>query len=100
MSVLHRPIRQDMLLHPILMRPLIIDVLSAKGMYVRSLISDIARSLNSCATTIELKRVQQGDFKIDQCLNESEWNIENIRRTIEEQQKSNPSVMKLESNNT
>jgi tRNA U55 pseudouridine synthase TruB len=69
-------------------------------MYVRSLIADIARSVNSCATTIELKRVQQGDFKIEESLNETEWNIENIRQAIEENERNNPSVIKLASNNT
>jgi len=64
-------------------------------MYVRSLVADIGRSVNSCATTIELKRVQQGDFNIEGCLNESEWTVDNIKRSIEEHEMHNPSVRKL-----
>lgn len=69
-------------------------------MYVRSLVADIARSVKSCATTVELKRVQQGDFKLEAALDETDWTVDGIRRAIEENERNNPSVIKLASNST
>lgn len=37
----------------------------SKGTYIRSLINDIGKRLNTYATMTELKRIKQGDFSID-----------------------------------
>jgi len=37
----------------------------SKGTYIRSLINDIGKKLNTYATMTELKRTKQGDFKIE-----------------------------------
>ena len=37
----------------------------SKGTYIRSLINDIGRKLNTYATMTELRRTKQGDFKIE-----------------------------------
>lgn len=37
----------------------------SKGTYIRSLINDIGKKLNTYGTMIELRRVKQGDFKIE-----------------------------------
>ncbi len=39
--------------------------LVSKGTYIRSLIRDIASSLNTCGVMTDLKRTKQGDFTID-----------------------------------
>ena len=38
----------------------------SKGTYIRSLIRDIGYSLNTYATMVELRRVKQGSFSIDE----------------------------------
>lgn len=40
----------------------------SKGCYIRSLIEDIAKDLNTFATMVELRRTKQGKFKIEDCL--------------------------------
>lgn len=37
----------------------------SKGTYIRSLINDIGKKLNTYGTMVELRRVKQGDFKIE-----------------------------------
>ena len=37
----------------------------SKGTYIRSLINDIGKKLNTCATMLELERTMQGDFSIE-----------------------------------
>ena len=39
----------------------------SKGTYIRSLIKDIAKNLNTTGIMTELLRTQQGDFSIDEC---------------------------------
>ncbi len=50
----------------------------SKGCYIRSLIEDIATSLNTYATMVELKRTKQGKFKIENCLKVDEVNKNNL----------------------
>lgn len=37
----------------------------SKGTYIRSLINDIGKKLNTFGTMVELRRIKQGDFKIE-----------------------------------
>lgn len=46
----------------------------SKGTYIRSLINDIGKKLNTYATMIELKRTKQGDYLID-----NSYTLENIK---------------------
>ncbi len=46
----------------------------SKGTYIRSLINDIGKKLNTYGTMVELRRIKQGDFKI-----EDSCTIENLK---------------------
>lgn len=50
----------------------------SKGTYIRSLIMDIATKLNTVGIMTDLKRIRQGNFKIDDSISEENINIENI----------------------
>jgi len=52
------------------------------GFYIRSLIHDIGRVLNTCAHVRQLQRTQQGPFTLYDCLNENEWTVGNILDSI------------------
>lgn len=41
----------------------------SKGTYIRSLINDIADCLGTYGTMVELKRIRQGEYKIEDCYN-------------------------------
>ncbi len=43
-------------------------VIVSKGTYIRSLILDLAKSLNTVATMVSLRRIRQGDFSILNCI--------------------------------
>lgn len=45
----------------------IIKTKVSKGTYIRALIDDIAKMLNTCATMVELRRLEVGKFKIENC---------------------------------
>lgn len=55
-----------------------LDISSGGGFYVRSLISDLARSCGGRAHMTDLIRTKQGPFVISDCLLEENWNFENI----------------------
>lgn len=53
----------------------VFDLESSGGFYVRSLISDIAKSLNGVAHMTELTRTKQGLFTIEDCLLRDNWEM-------------------------
>ena len=55
-----------------------LSISSSGGFYVRSLISDLARECQGLAHMTDLVRVQQGDFKMEDCLRENEWDYDTV----------------------
>ena len=55
-----------------------LDITSGGGFYVRSLISDLARSCGGRAHMTDLLRVKQGSFILQDCLVEAKWNFDDI----------------------
>lgn len=51
----------------------------SKGTYIRSLINDIASSLNTIGVMKELRRIEQGNFKIDNCYQISDVENNNFK---------------------
>lgn len=51
----------------------------SKGTYIRSLINDIASSLNTIGVMKELRRIEQGNFKIDNCYQISDIENNNFK---------------------
>ena len=51
----------------------------SKGTYIRSLINDIALSLNTIGVMKELRRIEQGNFKIDNCYQISDIENNNFK---------------------
>lgn len=45
-----------------------LSVTVSKGTYIRTLVGDIGRLLNNCATTVELRRTVVGPFRIEQSI--------------------------------
>jgi tRNA pseudouridine55 synthase len=62
-----------------------LDVECGGGTYIRSIIRDIGRKLNSVATTTYLERTQHGQFTLDDCIEKDEWNADNIYAAVERQ---------------
>ena len=60
-----------------------VEVFSASGFYIRSLIRDIGYSLDSVATTTKLQRIKQGPFTMDDILSQEDWTVEKINAAIE-----------------
>jgi tRNA pseudouridine55 synthase len=52
------------------------------GVYIRSLIRDMGRRLDSAATTYSLLRTKHGPFTQEQCLAKDDWNAEKIYEAI------------------
>lgn len=52
------------------------------GVYVRSLVADIATSCGTCAHLVELTRTHQGRFTVDDCLRQQDWTVDMIRKRI------------------
>jgi tRNA pseudouridine55 synthase len=52
------------------------------GVYIRSLIADIAIACGTCAHMIELTRTHQGRFNMDESLREVDWTVDIIRNNI------------------
>lgn len=50
----------------------------SKGTYIRSLINDISTQLNTIGIMTDLKRIKQGDFSIDNSINEEEISIDKL----------------------
>ena len=59
-----------------------VELSSAGGFYVRSLIRDIGYSLDTVATTTKLRRIKQGPFTLDQALPKDDWTVEKINEAI------------------
>ena len=59
-----------------------VEIFSASGFYVRSLIRDIGYSLDSVATTTKLQRIKQGPFTMDDVLSKDDWTVEKINAAI------------------
>lgn len=55
-----------------------LNIESSGGFYVRSLISDLARTCNGRAHMTELVRVKQGPFHITDCIQQHNWNFDAI----------------------
>ena len=53
------------------------------GTYIRSLVRDIGLSLDTVATMTSLERTKQGVFLTEHCLDQEDWNPENIWDAIE-----------------
>jgi tRNA pseudouridine55 synthase len=53
------------------------------GTYIRSLVRDIGKSLDSVATMTSLERTQQGVFTISDAIPKEEWTVESIYNAIE-----------------
>ena len=59
-----------------------VELFSASGFYVRSLIRDIGYSLDTVATTTKLQRIKQGPFTLDHALAQEDWTVEKINEAI------------------
>lgn len=60
-----------------------INVECGGGVYIRSLIRDMGRRMDSAATTYSLERTKHGPFTSSDCLQKDDWNAENIFKAIE-----------------
>ena len=56
----------------------------SKGTYIRSLINDIGKKLNTYGTMLELKRTKQGNFKIEDSSNINEPKIIKIEEILKD----------------
>ena len=54
------------------------------GTYIRSLIRDLGRELDSCATMTSLVRTKQGPFELDRAIKKDEWTAESVYQGVEE----------------
>ncbi|MEE6509131.1 hypothetical protein FKM82_024535 [Ascaphus truei] len=62
-----------------------LDVECGGGFYVRSLVSDIGKSLSTCASVKELTRTKQGPFTLEEhALREGSWDIDTVAQTLQE----------------
>ena len=52
------------------------------GLYIRSLIVDIARSVDARAHMTKLLRTRQGVFTLQDCLHQNDWVFEKICEAI------------------
>jgi tRNA pseudouridine55 synthase len=59
-----------------------LDISSGGGFYVRSLISDLARSCGGRAHMTDLLRTKQGPFGIKDCVLEADWNFDDLCKGI------------------
>jgi len=55
-----------------------LDISSGGGFYVRSLISDLARSVGGRAHMTDLMRVKQGPFELADCVSIENWNFDDL----------------------
>lgn len=54
------------------------------GTYIRSLVRDVGRELDSCATMTSLVRTKQGPFELDRAIKKEEWTAESVYQAVEE----------------
>ena len=59
-----------------------LDISSSGGFYVRSLISDLAKSRGGRAHMTDLLRINQGPFDISDCILEENWNFDALCKGI------------------
>lgn len=60
-----------------------LDISCGKGTYIRSLVRDVGRSVDSAATMTWLERTHQGPFRLKHALQKEELNPDNIYAAIE-----------------
>jgi len=53
------------------------------GTYIRSLVRDMGRSLDSAATMTSLERTQQAQFTLEHAMHKEEWSVETIYAAVE-----------------
>lgn len=58
------------------------------GTYIRSLVRDIGKSLDTVATMTSLERTQQGVFTISDAIPKEEWTVESIYNAIKRSNKA------------
>jgi tRNA pseudouridine55 synthase len=68
-----------------------LDVQCSGGTYVRTLIADIGRSLDTRAHMTALIRTKQGPFELKHCLSEEQWKYDAILQHIEVSKRVLPS---------
>lgn len=61
-----------------------LEVECGGGTYVRSLVRDIAKKLDTVGTMSSLIRTKQGLFEVEHCLSKEDWTPENIYQAIEQ----------------
>jgi len=59
-----------------------LDISCSGGFYVRSVISDIAKSVQSRAHMTALLRTKQGPYNLNDCLKEEDWSYDKINEAI------------------
>ena len=59
-----------------------LDISCSGGFYVRSVISDIAKSVETRAHMTALLRTKQGPFELNDCLQEQDWSYDKINAAI------------------
>ena len=60
----------------------VFDITCSAGTYIRSIARDMGEILNSCATMINLKRIECGNFNLNQALNLEEETSETLKNKI------------------
>ena len=60
-----------------------LNVVCGGGLYIRTLIVDLARAAGGRAHMTELLRTKQGMFTLDDCIYEDNWNYQEICKAIE-----------------
>ncbi len=61
-----------------------LDVECGGGTYIRSLVRDIGKKLDTVATMSSLVRTKQGIFEIEHCLYQEDWTPDKIFKAIEQ----------------
>jgi tRNA pseudouridine55 synthase len=69
-----------------------VDIDCGGGFYVRSFLSDVAKSCGAVAHMSALIRTKQGLLSVKDCLHEKDWTVDNVRREIDRVGKKNFSV--------
>ena len=65
------------------------------GTYIRSLVRDIAHSIDSCATMTSLIRTKQGQFKQEGTLEKNDWTVENIYEKIKQENENRSASLEI-----
>mmetsp|Transcript_42645 Transcript_42645/g.74134 ORF Transcript_42645/g.74134 Transcript_42645/m.74134 type:complete len:606 (-) Transcript_42645:246-2063(-) len=60
-----------------------LDLTCSGGTYVRTIISDLGRAVKSCAHMTELERTRQGNFSVEDCMREEDFDeLEKVVQAI------------------